>query len=191
MRQQLSWIEYLATNQRVGGSNPSWRANLHQLHFQGYYSSSVLETVNKIIYHTAEQVQLLHCDNIHFVFRLIVSINALASLRSLTPTQSDVAQLYQQYSMYTRSAECAAFLNCDCQSVVCSKSVFTVPLPCCLHDVLRTNAQLSRLQVISDNGRHSICTVAGTGGDIHCGSTPCISYFNKKQEPSDKCKKSI
>ena len=106
MRQQLSWIEYLATNQRVGGSNPSWRANLHQLHFQGYYSSSVLETVNKIIYHTAEQVQLLHCDNIHFVFRLIVSINALASLRSLTPTQSDVAQLYQQYSMYTRSAEC-------------------------------------------------------------------------------------
>ena len=158
MRQQLSWIEYLATNQRVGGSNPSWRANLHQLHFQGYYSSSVLETVNKIIYHTAEQVQLLHCDNIHFVFRLIVSINALASLRSLTPTQSDVTQLYQQYSMYTRSAECAAFLNCDCQSVVCSKSVFTVPLPCYSRDVLRTNAQLSRLQVISDDGRHSICT---------------------------------
>ena len=26
MRHWLSWIEYLATNQGVGGSNPSWRA---------------------------------------------------------------------------------------------------------------------------------------------------------------------
>ena len=51
-------------------------------------------------------MQLLHCDNIHFVFRLIVSINALASLRSLTPTRSDVAQPYLWYGMYTRSAEC-------------------------------------------------------------------------------------
>ena len=51
-------------------------------------------------------MQLLHCDNIHFVFRLIVSINALASLRSLTPTRSDVSQPYLWYGMYTRSAEC-------------------------------------------------------------------------------------
>ena len=36
------------------------------LHFQGYYRSSVLEAVNKIIYHTAEQLRLLHCDNIQF-----------------------------------------------------------------------------------------------------------------------------
>lgn len=27
------------------------------LHFQGYYRSSVLEAVNKIIYHTAKQMQ--------------------------------------------------------------------------------------------------------------------------------------
>ena len=158
MRQQLSWIEYLATNQRVGGSNPSWRAKFTLVTLLGILYTSVLKAVNKIIYYTAEQVQLLHCDNIHFAFRLTVQINAFASLRSLTPTRSDVAQPYLWYGMYTRSAECAAFLNCDCQSVVCSKSVFTVPLPCYSRDVLRTNAQLSRLQVISDDGRHSICT---------------------------------
>ena len=87
---------------RVSGYEPEGRGFESLLACQftlvtllGILYTSVLKAVNKIIYHTAEQVQLLHCDNIHFVFRLIVSINALASLRSLTPTQSDVAQLYQ------------------------------------------------------------------------------------------------
>ena len=86
--------EHLPFKQGVPGSIPGWLTKILFYTFKDT-AIGVLETVNKIIYHTAEQVQLLHCDNIHFVFRLIVSINALASLRSLTPTQSDVAQLYQ------------------------------------------------------------------------------------------------
>ena len=31
MRHWLSWIEYLATNQGVGGSNPSWRAKKQEI----------------------------------------------------------------------------------------------------------------------------------------------------------------
>ena len=92
----------IAPLDRVSGYEPEGRGFESLLACQftlvtllGILYTSVLKAVNKIIYHTAEQVQLLHCDNIHFVFRLIVSINALASLRSLTPTQSDVAQLYQ------------------------------------------------------------------------------------------------
>ena len=86
--------EHLPFKQGVPGSIPGWLTKILFYTFKDT-AIGVLKAVNKIIYHTAEQVQLLHCDNIHFVFRLIVLINALASLRSLTPTQSDVAQLYQ------------------------------------------------------------------------------------------------
>ena len=57
--------EHLPFKQGVPGSIPGWLTKILFYTFKDTVIG-VLETVNKIIYHTAEQVQLLHCDNIQF-----------------------------------------------------------------------------------------------------------------------------
>ena len=57
--------EHLPFKQGVPGSIPGWLTKILFYTFKDT-AIGVLETVNKIIYHTAEQVRLLHCDNIQF-----------------------------------------------------------------------------------------------------------------------------
>ena len=136
--------EHLPFKQGVPGSIPGWLTKILFYTFKDT-AIGVLETVNKIIYHTAEQVRLLHCDNIQFDTVALL-------LLTLTHPSRIIALQQRVVSALSSLADTA-------------DTMYPMPEIGCHRKVLLLQSWLFNLY----------CHVEGAGGDIHCGFTPCIS----------------
>ena len=76
--------EHLPFKQGVPGSIPGWLTKILFYTFKDT-AIGVLETVNKIIYHTAEQLLLLHCE-IYNLNRRFVTFDFDASITNYSTT---------------------------------------------------------------------------------------------------------
>ena len=139
--------EHLPFKQGVPGSIPGWLTKILFYTFKDT-AIGVLETVNKIIYHTAEQVRLLHCDNIQF--------DTVALLLLTLTHPSRIIALQQRVVSALSSLA-------DIQQI--QTILYPMPEIGCRRKVLLLQSWLLNLY----------CLVEVAGGDIHCGFTPCIS----------------
>ena len=147
--------EHLPFKQGVPGSIPGWLTKILFYTFKDT-AIGVLETVNKIIYHTAKQLHLLHCDNIQF------DTVALLLLTLTHPKRITAIQL--------RSVSALSSLA-DIQQI----QTILYPIP--------ENRLSSQSLVITKLAIQFVLPLGkAAGGDIHCGFTPCISDL-KTQEP--------
>lgn len=143
--------------QGVPGSIPGWLTKILFYTFKDT-AIGVLETVNKIIYHTAEQVRLLHCDNIQF--------DTVALLLLTLTHPSRIIALQQRVVSALSSLA-------DIQQI----QTILYPIP--------ENRLSSQSLVITKLAIQFVLPLGNSaGGDIHCGFTLCISSKQKTRVPS-------
>ena len=132
MRQQLSWIEYLATNQRVGGSNPSWRANqkarsdnrafifLREIHLQSaalchYFTHSVFYVPYKNL--KGDALPQRRSSPLVTDFSVVRQLRRPTSTASLSgfsvACQPSVPQVRLHYRIYCRVSPTLATYSCS------------------------------------------------------------------------------
>ena len=136
--------EHLPFKQGVPGSIPGWLTKILFYTFKDT-AIGVLETVNKIIYHTAEQ---LHCSTVKYTIWTVALL-----LLTLTHPSRIIALQQRVVSALSSLA--------DIQQIQCIPYRRTG----CHRKVLLLQSWLFNLYCLGD----------AAGGDIHCGFTPCIS----------------
>ena len=145
--------EHLPFKQGVPGSIPGWLTKILFYTFKDT-AIGVLETVNKIIYHTAEQ---LHCSTVKYTIWTVALL-----LLTLTHPSRIIALQQRVVSALSSLA--------DIQQIQCIPYRRTG----CHRKVLLLQSWLFNLYCLGD----------AAGGDIHCGFTPCISNLKTQEPPA-------